>query len=256
MVRALWMQSPGGLPVPAEEGEAITGLDFPGGAGVTSAVRFEFASPFAFTPATYIWRAYPRNQETGFPYYSTFFWGPGGDGHINTAERYFGCHPYPDWAAFPASYWEIAAPPGQDIQSPGHATMETWYQQVAIATTSGGRDFFTFYWDWPDEAKVITYDVATPANPSGPVIAVGGAPWDLDVAGGGNECYCGVLRGFQYYDLALSLADVAAEIASPGAAVTPWYLNLNPTPTDISDQSGGAHHPAWVGSERPALWTG
>lgn len=231
-----------------------TGLDFPGGAGVTAAIRAEFASPFAFTPATYIWRAYPRNQADTNYYYVTFFWGPGGDGHIDTSQRYFGCHPYPDWASHPSTFWEIAAPSGADIQSPSHAVMLAWYQQVAIAYTSGGRDYFTFYWNWPSETDVITYDVATPADPSGPVLAIGGAPWDLD-AGAGNECYNGILRGFQFYDAQLSLANIAAEIASPGSYRTPWYLNLNPTPSDISDKSGSGHNPAWVNTERPTLYS-
>jgi hypothetical protein len=46
-----------------------------------------------------------------------------------------------------------------------------------------------------------------------------------------------------------------SELAAPGSAVKPWYLNLNPTPTDISDKSGSNNHPVWEGADRPALWT-
>ena len=35
-----------------------------------------------------------------------------------------------------------------------------------------------------------------------------------------------------------------------------WYLNVNPTPGDISDESGRGHHPVWMGPLRPALWAG
>ena len=35
-----------------------------------------------------------------------------------------------------------------------------------------------------------------------------------------------------------------------------WYMNLNPTPSDIGDKSGAGHNPAWVGSARPQLWSG
>jgi hypothetical protein len=33
-------------------------------------------------------------------------------------------------------------------------------------------------------------------------------------------------------------------------------LNVDPRPDDISDKSGKGHHPQWVGSQRPTLWTG
>jgi hypothetical protein len=72
--------------------------------------------------------------------------------------------------------------------------------------------------------------------------------------------WSGVLRGFQIYSSLLPLPDVQGEIAQPlsttaGAAAI-WYLNLDPTPSDISDKSGRGHHPAWVGPLRPDLWTG
>jgi hypothetical protein len=67
----------------------------------------------------------------------------------------------------------------------------------------------------------------------------------------------GVLRGFQIYNARLTLNEVAQEIASPlssSRAGNIWYLNINPTPGDISDKSGKGHHPSWVGNERPSLW--
>jgi hypothetical protein len=70
----------------------------------------------------------------------------------------------------------------------------------------------------------------------------------------------GVIRGIQIYSTSLSLTDLLAESTSPlstsAGAGNVWYLNLDPTPEDISDQSGAGHHPEWVGSERPLLWTG
>lgn len=53
----------------------ISGLDFPGNARVRSTMRFEFTSPLEAYPATYIWRAYPRQQQS---YYTAFFWGNNG----------------------------------------------------------------------------------------------------------------------------------------------------------------------------------
>jgi len=60
------------------------------------------------------------------------------------------------------------------------------------------------------------------------------------------------MHGFQFYDVALTPSEIAQEIAAPGSVRRPWYL----TPTNISDKSGSGHHPSWVGTERPTLWTG
>lgn len=70
----------------------------------------------------------------------------------------------------------------------------------------------------------------------------------------------GVIRGIQIYSSTLTLNEILSEVAAPlstskGASGV-WYLNLNPTPTDISDKSGKGHNPAWVGGERPLLWSG
>jgi hypothetical protein len=69
-----------------------------------------------------------------------------------------------------------------------------------------------------------------------------------------------MLRGFQVYSANLSLSDVLTEtrapLSTPAGAANIWYLNLNPTPEDISDKSGRGHHPEWVGRERPRLWAG
>jgi hypothetical protein len=60
------------------------------------------------------------------------------------------------------------------------------------------------------------------------------------------------------YSTNLSLADILSEANAPlstaAGASSIWYLNMNPTPTDISDKSGKSHNPEWVGSLRPALY--
>src|SRR5437879_8740568 len=60
--------SAGSSPVPAAPAEsALFGVDFPGSAGVTFTVRFRFTNPLPIYPATYIWRAYPREQPSNWP---------------------------------------------------------------------------------------------------------------------------------------------------------------------------------------------
>ena len=90
-------------------------------------------------------------------------------------------------------------------------------------------------------------------NPPRPALTFGDAPWAPS-----EEVLNGVLRGIQIYYGLLSLQDITSELASPrstsAGASNIWYLNLNPTPSDISDKSGKGHNPSWVGSERPTLW--
>jgi hypothetical protein len=69
----------------------------------------------------------------------------------------------------------------------------------------------------------------------------------------------GILGGIQIYADCLNLDDILSEAAVPrstaAGAKSLWYENLSPSPQDISDKSGRGHHPEWVGSERPRLWT-
>jgi hypothetical protein len=224
----------------------IFGLDFPGSGGVNETMRFEFTSPLSPYPATYIWRAYPRQQPS---YYTAFFWANNGGG--SGEETYYGFHPYPDWKSAYRHFWEIAAAPGGDFVSSTHVVYDRWYVQVAICRLSGSRTIHEFFWDWPDKTKVVRHVGERVADPPVPVLVVGDAPWNA-----GHEVWDGVLRSFQFYDVAMTEEEVAREIASPGSTRRPWYVNLNPKPSDISDKSGNRHGPTWVGSERPTLWTG
>jgi len=226
--------------------KTISGLDFPGNAGVNKTMRFEFTAPLAAFPATYIWRVYPRQQQS---YYTAFFWG--NNGSFYSSNTYYGFHPYPDWNTAGQHFWEIAAPPGGDFVSDTHVAYDRWYIQVAICKRSGKKTVEEFYWDWPDSSKVVRHMGEQDGDPPVPGLVVGDAPWNP-----GHEVWDGVLRGFQFYDTAMSLDVISREIVSPGAVRKPWYLNFDPTPEDISDKSGNAHHPTWVGIERPALWSG
>jgi uncharacterized protein YjdB len=225
---------------------AISGIDFPGNAGVNTTMRFEFSAPLSAYPATYIWRVYTRQQQS---YYTAFFWG--NKGAFYSSHTYYGFHPYPDWKTTHQHFWEIAAPPGGDFVSPAHVVYDQWYVQVAVCRKSGSQTIIEFYWDWPDTTKMVRHTSEQYDNPPVPVVVIGDAPWNP-----GNEVWNGILRGFQFYDAALERSEIEQEIATPGTVMTPWYMNLNPTPKDISDKSGNGHHPEWVGSERPSLWMG
>ena len=241
------------------------GLDFPGSAGVANTLRFRFLNPLAIYPATYVWRAYPRRQGG---YYTAFFWGnDDGQGRLSTflwtasggADSYYGAHPYPDAPPNGSSHsWEISIQQ-QDFVN-GGVVYDRWYTQALRVWSDASGKHHEFYWDLPntDASHRVTRNAPSDwgnANPPVPALTWGDAPWNP-----GNEVWNGMLRGIQIYSTNLSVADILSEVNSPlstsAGAANVWYLNLNPTPTDIADKSGAGHNPAWVGSERPSLWQG
>jgi hypothetical protein len=198
-------------------------------------------------------------------YYTTFFWGNDGQFHWNdtpphSADTYYGAHPYP----YPqrghtgsTHHWEIAARAG-DYLSPERVVYNVWYTQALRVWSDSSGKHHEFYWNLPDTSKVIRVDLPTTYGnimPPKPVLTFGDAPWAPS-----REILNGVLRGIQIYSSTLSLSEIQSEINNPlstsKGASSIWYMNLNPTPTDISDKSGRGHHPQWVGGERPLLWSG
>jgi hypothetical protein len=239
-----------------------SGLDFPGSAATAGTVRFRFTKPLDIYPATYIWRVNLRSEAQ---YYTTFFWG--NDGEFRWDEHgfpnsYYGAHPYPSPAPhFVAPqdvgprYWEIAVA-GLDVLSKQQVEYGRWHTQALRVWSDFLGKHHEFYWDLPDTNKVIrqrqprSYGNKLPPRPA---LTWGDAPWNPS-----NEIMNGVIRGIQIYSTALSKDDLLAEAATPlstaAGASHVWYVNLDPTPTDISDKSGAGHQPEWVGPERPQLW--
>ena len=252
--------------VTASNSEAIYGLDFPGNAGTTGTVRFKFTNPLAAFPATYIWRAYPRRQNG---YYTMFFWGnDDGQGNLNTflwtstggADTYYGAHPYPNNPPGGDSHsWEVSVEQRDYVN--GSVIYDRWYTQALVVwADASGNKHHEFYWDLPNtDAAHRVVRVSSPdwgnRNPPVPTLTWGDAPWNPS-----NEIWSGMIRGIQIYSSNLSLSDILAEVSAPistsAGAANIWYLNTNPTPSDISDKSGANHNPQWVGSERPLPWIG
>ena len=232
-------------------------MDFPGNAARTGTIRFQFAKPLAIYPATYIWRVRPRQQNG---YYTTFFWGNNGTFYWDrgSPNTYYGAHPYPSSPPHGSTHkWEIATG-GGDYLSTEDVVYDMWYTQALRVWADGSGKHHEFYWSLPDTSKMIyaTESVSWgDTNPPSPVLVWGDAPWNES-----NEILNGVLRGIQVYSGVLSVSDILAEIANPLSTIAGtsniWYLNLNPTPGDISDKSGKGNTPSWVGRGRPALWSG
>ena len=257
----------------AARGEARTeqstarGLDFPGSEGVRKTMRFRFLEPLSLYPATYIWQALPR-QQAG--YYTAFFWGnDDGKGDLRTflwdkggraADSYYGAHPYPDKPPRGNTHsWEISIEQHDFVN--GAVEYDRWHTQaLRVWADPSGRKHHEFYWDLPRTYLTRMVRRISPADwgnkqPPAPALTFGDAPWAP-----GKEVWHGVLRGFQIYSAALSVVEILAEIDKPlstrAGARSVWYLNVDPTPSDIMDKSGRGNHPEWVGSERPTLWKG
>jgi hypothetical protein len=239
----------------------LSGLDFPGNVNFPSPspsailtwnLSRSGTAPFPAYPATYIWRVYPRPNKNAYGSFWTFLFHASyqtDSFNQSATNEYYGMHPYPD-PSTGVNKWEISNYGSDEYRDP--VTFNQWYTQVVVVSESGGRDYHTYYWNWPNTTTdVVANDGALMPVASDPAIIVGDAPWNP-----GKEIPNAILRGFQYYDVALTPAQIAQEIASPGSVRTPWYLNLNPTPSDVTDKSGYGHNPAWVGLGRPGLWTG
>lgn len=241
----------------------LSGLDFPGSAAVPDTLRFRFLNPLPIYPATYIWRAYPRQQDG---YYTAFFWGnDDGKGTLDTflwksgiADSYYGAHPYPDPPPNGSKHnWEISIE--QDDFQNGRVIYDRWYTQALVVWGDENGKHHVFYWDLPntDASHRVTRDSPRhwgETQPPVPTLTWGDAPWAP-----GNEVWNGILRGIRVYTTNLTLEEILKEAELPlstaAGAASIWYMNMNPTPTDISDKSGQGHDPQWVGSRRPSLWT-
>lgn len=221
--------------------------------------------------ATYIWRVRPT-QQTG--YYVTLWWSNSGsflwDG--GSPNSFYGAHPYPATgnSSGTSHYWEIATGSGSDITDTRAGTKKTvvkdaWYTQaLRVMRNANGTKTMVFYTALPSVAESDVIEVTVPGsygelNPPAPALTFGDSPWYAEFQ---HERLSGVLRGVKIFNRVLSEADMLAEAAADGL-VTPlgianvWYMNINPTPGDISDKSGAGHHPSWADPNNPAaLWTG
>jgi len=251
------------------------GLEWPGDGSVRRMLYW--SSPPPIYPMTYVFRVFPRkkivpqNSPTG--YYTTFFWGNNGTFIWNggSANTYYGMHPYPALGSGPPNgvgAWEISVD-SNDFTTGQEVGWDRWYTQVIrVQRVNATTTQHEFYYDWPDQTKVLTHTVNDPAwaaaNPPNPAIVVGQAPDQCGPPpcstgsswGGypGWEEFNGIIRGMQFYTSFLSLTDVAAEIAAPKSSAAGlasiWYLNLDPRPSDVTDKKGvgSTHNPAWGGT--------
>jgi hypothetical protein len=260
-------------PPPIEPGAISSGIVFPSnGEGGVSNVRFHLigANLPNIVPLTLLWKVAPFQHTS---YYTTFFHGRT-DGTFVGDNTYFGCHPYPDGGAGGTTHkWEISIEGTDDVVDEngndtavvkGTLADPIWYSQAAVAQNISSEGDVDLWWHLRES---ISHRINHNLNGSAlvnasqsPAITFGDAPWAAN-----NERLSGILRGIQIYASALSITHIVAlEALETDASVlayctvnsiTPWYVNMNPTPSDITDKSGAGHHPAWVSSDHGTLWT-
>ncbi len=272
---SLRCEGPGGVSRSAKvvkvDGGMQRGLDFPGVVAAGGTIRFRFTDPLDIYPATYIWRVKLRSQPH---YYTAFFWGNDGEfqwdstGYLKwkkpTSNTYYGAHPYPSPSpnyvrrfkgVVGPRFWEIAVD-GLDILSKTEVEYDRWHTQALRVWADRAGKHHEFYWDLPDTTRLVKYTVNSDygnKSPPKPALTWGDAPWAP-----GEEVMYGVIRGIQIYAISLPLDAVVSEssmpLATPEGRAAVWYINLDPTPTDLTDHSGNGKNPTWVGPLRPALW--
>lgn len=174
-------------------------------------------------------------------------------------------------------YYEIAGLGASDFictagGSPLIVTKNTWVLQARTCEVISGTTLrHTFY---PDLTNNASYSIVQdnlvanlPGTPTSPCFQLSCSPWRADhpAAGQNDETINGTLRGIALFNARLTLSDIQTEgnsdsnspQTSAGSASV-WYINKNPTPSDISDKSGAGHSPSYssnTGSSRPTLYT-
>lgn len=284
MAKHLW-----GVSKPAAE--AVTGLTFPANGTDGSDIRLQLSGANLVTryPYTYIWKS-NYTQQAGY-YANTWQCNDGAFEGGNTYTA--GMHPFPCNGAFNGSneatggtgdsgtvhYYEIAASQGLAVDYIGNVlgasmlvTKGVWVTQArqSFIQSGGPNDGMICNRYWPNISNPTAYietfgsldDYTVPSSPV--FIICGCSPWRANTPSSGqnDETPCGSHRFFKMFDAALTISDIATEAAYEGnSAVTAagiasvWYMNINPTPTDVTDKSGEGHNPGWATANRPTLYT-
>lgn len=265
-----------------------SGLLFPSNATAGSDIRIVWsgANLLPRVGHTAIWKA-NYVQHTG--YYAVTWHSPN-TGTWDNGAYSFGAHPYPcdgtyevaGQASVPTGgsgtvhYYETAGFGGADyISKPSSlgtqqslvTTKSQWVTQARKTEDIGGGT--CRHWFYPDlvnnSGMVIIQDwpIASMGSPSAPAFYIGASDWRTNTPSSGqnDETPSGIIRGIKLFNAALTLSDIQSEslsesnspVTSAGTSAL-WYMNVSPTPTDVSDKSGAGHNPSWANANRPTLW--
>ena len=243
------------------------------------------------TGVTVLWESMRNSSITG---YVTDFWFAYDDGVFHADEYEVGGHPYPansssvdgtgqstdpGGGSGTTHYMEMAGLGARDqISTPGTAVLATkdgvtrrrHALQIALINSNTQiqhRYYPSLLVDSTNYFERVTTAASLP-SPSAPSCYWGTSDWRSGSGGAdtNDETPNGMLRGFciinsgsvsqaQMAAIAACETDAAvlAYLASQG--LTAFFLNMNPTPTDITDKSGNGRNASWANALRPAPWT-
>lgn len=271
-----------------------TGLIFPANNAANSDIRFLLSG--ANLPArdgcTIMWASRSNSSITG---YVTHCWFSHNVASFQADNYEVGGHPYPANSASvdgtgqttdsggsggTTHYMEMAGLGARDqISNPGTAVLATkdgaTFKRHALQATLINSNTQIRHRYWPDVIGDSTnyferiVNVSGFPAPSSPVFYWGTSDWRSGSAGANtnDETPNGVLRAFcivnsgaltnsQIAGVSACETDAAALSYLSGQSLSAWYLNMNPTPSDVADKSGNGRNPSWANALRPTLYTG
>lgn len=251
----------------------LAGLDWPantGNSGDTVRLDWLGADMPNAAPLTIIRKFFPHGPQPEGYNAQQFFCDvqPG----FSSDQKYWGTHQYPkNFGAGPEPRnWEVSIEGIDKITCDNANSTEVqnnqWVTQATRVTDAGSDEILVeFFYDiGAGFDRVISYTTNSnwlAKSPSNPGFVWGDAPWNP-----GNELMNGIIRGWQWYEAALTTTQMGLLVAedydedvltvAAGQSLSPWFLNMNPTVADHSDKSGnGNHATGWVNSNRPADWS-
>lgn len=267
-----------------------TGLIFPGNGAAGSDIRLVWsgANLLPRTAHTAIWLMNYSQQNA---YYATF-WHSHNDGAFHGSMYEYGTHPYPssgnrnpvsgldagnatsgaahrhEIAGLGAGDW-ISTPDPSGIGNPSLSLVTGQFLlQMRKCEIIGGTTLrHTFYPDMignPTFSIVVDQPLANLNTPTNPAAYWGCSDWrsGQPSSGRNDETTFGILRGLKMFSTGLTFADGLTEGQNTGNSpvtaagiASVWYMNVNPTPTDVSDKSGAGHNPVFANANRPTLYT-
>jgi hypothetical protein len=139
----------------------------------------------------------------------------------------------------------------------------TWLTQARVAYEDGSDTVHIY---WPDlvgnpSKKLVaikTTSTITGSAGSTPAFYFGASDWTAS-GGANDETPSGQFRFFKLFDTDLSLSDIQTEAAYEGntaqtaaGLANTWYMNINPTVSDVTDKSGEGNDPSWANANRPS----
>jgi hypothetical protein len=136
-------------------------------------------------------------------------------------------------------------------------TKGAWVKQARTAEVSGSNVIHTFWPNIDNPTQFIRKSYAS-SNISGVTACyLGSSDWAPTA-----ETASGRYRNLCLFSSALTISDIALESAGTGnsaetaaGAAALWYMNRNPTHTDIADKSTAGHTPSWRNANRPSTHT-